>query len=105
MQTILITGGTGLVGKHLTKHLIERGYRVIILTRKIPKKPTPDLAVEYALWNIKKQTIDLKAIQKATFIIHLAGAGVMDKRWTHSYKAEIVKSRTQSSALLIDTLQ
>jgi len=105
MQTILITGGTGLVGKNLTKHLTGNGYRVIILTRKIPLQKPADIRIEYALWNVEKQMIDIKAIQKADFIVHLAGAGVVDKKWTTAYKSEIVKSRTESSALLIHTLQ
>lgn len=104
MQTILITGGSGLVGKQLTKLLSEKGYKVIILTRSIHEKKNTEL-VSYAAWDIKKQTIDLEAVQSADFIIHLAGAGVMDKRWTDAYKKEIVESRTQSSKLIIDTLK
>ena len=75
---------------------------MIVLTRKIPRQPD---GVNYALWNIKKKEIDIAAIQQADFIIHLAGAGVMDKRWTKAYKIEIVKSRTESSQLLADTLE
>src|SRR5665647_1531495 len=105
MQTVLITGGTGMVGKQLTKHLSGKGYRVIILTRKIPVSKPADPNVAYALWNVVKQTIDISAIQDADYIVHLAGASVVDKKWTAAYKAEIVKSRVESSALLIDTLQ
>jgi len=105
MQTVLITGGTGMVGKHLTKYLSGRGYQVIILTRKIPGLKPAATNIGYALWNVAKQTIDINAIQKADLIVHLAGAGVVDKKWTPAYKAEIVNSRTESSALLIQTLQ
>jgi hypothetical protein len=104
MQTVLISGGTGMVGRQLTKHLLKKGYQVIILTRKIPflKDAHPDIS--YALWNVADQTIDGNAVQKATCLIHLAGAGVVDKKWTEAYKDEIANSRTQSSALIIKAL-
>jgi len=103
MQTVLITGGTGLVGKALTKQLLEKGYNVIILTRKIPANGNS--LVQYALWDVPKKTIDANAIQAADFIVHLAGAGVVEKKWTAAYKKEIVDSRTQSSALLVAAMQ
>lgn len=103
MQTVLITGGTGLVGKALTKHLTERGYNVIIFTRKIPVQNTT--TVQYALWNVQQQTIDVTAVQQADYIIHLAGAGVMDKRWSAAWKKEIQDSRVKSSELLVKTLK
>lgn len=94
-----------MVGKQLTKHLTAKGYRIIILTRKTSLSKPAEPNVEYALWSVAQQTIDINAIQKADYIIHLAGAGVVDKKWTAAYKTEIVKSRTESSALLIHTLQ
>jgi uncharacterized protein len=105
METVLITGGTGLVGKALTAVLIKKGYSVIVLTRKLPSDNNDQPAVKYALWNVKAKTIDAEAIRKADHIIHLAGAGVVDKRWTTAYKKEIADSRTQSSALLIAAMQ
>ncbi len=104
MQTVLLTGGTGLIGKALSQRLIKKGYRVIILTRKIPASPTEE-GIQYALWNVKEKKIDTAALQKAQHIIHLAGAGVVDKRWTGAYKKEIVESRTQSTHLIIDALK
>jgi uncharacterized protein (TIGR01777 family) len=53
---------------------------------------------------VDKQTIDEDAIKKADYIIHLAGAGVADKRWTEKRKKEIIESRTLSSALLVKAL-
>lgn len=104
MSTILITGGSGLIGKSLSKALLAKGYRVIILTRKITdKRPSGNLG--YALWNIKKRQIDIAALQQADYIIHLTGAGVVDKKWTESYKKEIVDSRTESSRLIVEALK
>ncbi len=104
MRTILITGGTGLVGKALTKMLIQKNYRVIILTRSMKDKPADNKAA-YALWNVKENRIDEEAVRNADGIIHLAGASVVDKKWTEDYKKQILWSRTKSSELLINTLK
>jgi uncharacterized protein (TIGR01777 family) len=100
---ILITGGTGMIGKALTKLLVGKNYSVIILTRHSSKlQPTP--GVSYADWDVEKQTIDQEAIQNADYVIHLAGAGIADKRWTKKRKIEIEESRTKGSALLVKAL-
>lgn len=104
METVLITGGTGLIGKALTKYLLNKGYSVTILTREPHSYKDAD-KLNYAAWNVKAKTIDVKALQNADFIIHLAGAGVVDKKWTNSYKEEIINSRTESSRILIQTLK
>ncbi len=104
MPTGLITGGTGLIGKTLTRHLTTRGYKVIIVSRNARHK-SDDPMVTIASWNIEEQKIDTDAITKADYIINLAGAGVMEKKWTKKYKKEIVESRTKSSELLIRALQ
>jgi len=102
METVLITGGTGLVGTALTDLLLERGYRVIVLTR------TPERGrnkqITYARWDVNTQTIDTAALQQADYIVHLSGANVADKRWTEARKQEIVTSRTQSSELIVKAL-
>jgi uncharacterized protein (TIGR01777 family) len=102
MATVLITGGTGLVGKRLTEMLIERNYHIIILSRKAIKNTS---SVSYAYWNIEKQEIDIDAIQKADYIVHLSGAGIADKRWTLKRKQEIKDSRIKSAALLVKILK
>jgi uncharacterized protein (TIGR01777 family) len=102
MQTVLITGGTGMVGISLTQLLLSKGYQVIILTRKPQDSKIPNLT--YAVWDIGKGTIDPLAIGKADTIVHLAGAGVADKRWSIKRKQEIVDSRVMSGALLVKYL-
>lgn len=101
MKHILITGGTGLVGKQLTELLLSKGYTVAYLSRK--KKPIPSVKVYE--WNIYQKTIEKEAITEAEAIIHLAGAGVADKTWTESYKKEILESRVLSTQLLYETLE
>jgi uncharacterized protein (TIGR01777 family) len=104
MPTVLITGGTGVIGKNLTGHLTAKGYDVIILSRENIVSPVSE-QVTYALWDINKNKIDEKAIAKADYIIHLAGAGVADKRWTKKRKNEIIDSRVKSSELLVKALK
>ncbi|MEY3435993.1 MAG: TIGR01777 family oxidoreductase [Sphingobacteriales bacterium] len=117
MATVMITGGTGLIGSALSKLLINNGYDVIILSRN-PLKTAKENDYEgrigafksagqvyYSRWDIDKQYIDPAALAKTDHIIHLAGAGVADKRWSASRKKEILDSRTKSSALLVKALR
>ena len=104
MQTVLLTGGTGLVGKAFTQLLTSKGYQVIILSRG-KKEIVTEPNVTYAQWNVATEEIDIEAVKKADYIIHLAGAGVMDKKWTEQYKKEIVDSRVKSGALIVNTLK
>jgi uncharacterized protein (TIGR01777 family) len=103
-KNILITGGTGLVGNALSNMLTEKGYTVTILTRSTNKKSN-NAAIDYAHWDINNNYIDPAAISNADYIIHLAGAGVVDKKWTAAYKKEILDSRVKSSELIIQSLQ
>ncbi|WP_435263239.1 TIGR01777 family oxidoreductase [Tenacibaculum sp. nBUS_03] len=95
MSKILITGGTGLVGKHLQKVLNKNNYEVSILTR------TPKKSNEFR-WSIKEKYIDKKAFKNITHIIHLAGAGIADKQWSKNRKLELINSRVQSANLLFE---
>lgn len=103
MSTIIITGGTGLVGSALTTMLTAKGHRVIVLSRK--EKTSDSTHLSYAVWDVEKQVIDSRAIASADYIVHLAGAGVADKRWTDSRKKEILESRTKSGALIAKALK
>ena len=106
MATILITGGTGTIGTALSKSLTGKQHQVIILTRHLPRlSGTGTTAVSYAAWDPANKSIDIEALQKADYIINLAGAGVADKRWTKKRKQELVDSRVQSGALLVKALQ
>jgi hypothetical protein len=102
MQTVLITGGTGMVGQALTTHLLAQGYEVIILSRSNCNKSIAGLT--YAQWDIAQQTMDIAALQKADIIIHLAGAGVAEKRWSVKRKKEILDSRVDAGNFLVKLL-
>jgi uncharacterized protein (TIGR01777 family) len=99
MARVLITGGTGLVGTAVKNLLLQKGYEVVLLTRSTMSEKG------YAHWDINAGTIDATAIAEADYIIHLAGAGVADKRWSEARKQEILDSRTKSSALLVKALE
>lgn len=101
-KNILITGGTGFVGRHLTKLLVANGFSVSIMSRT--KKVNTE-NVFYYTWDVEKQTMEEEAVQKADYIIHLAGANIAGKPWTDQRKNEIVSSREQAAQLIYDTLQ
>jgi uncharacterized protein (TIGR01777 family) len=101
MKTILITGGTGLLGMRISLLLKERGLNVRHLSR------TENLNAIYPAykWDLNAQTIDPKALDGVDGIIHLAGAGIADGRWTKSRKKAILDSRINSSKLLTKVLK
>ncbi|PZX92855.1 TIGR01777 family protein [Flavobacterium aquariorum] len=101
-QNVLITGGTGFIGKKLTKILLERGYSVSILTRN--SKPNTE-GVTYYIWDVSSQNIEEAAVLKADYIIHLAGENIAEQKWTAKRKAEIRESRTQSAQLIYNVLK
>jgi len=101
MKTVLITGASGLIGKHLTPKLQSRGYRVIHLSRSASAKN----GVETFTWDVGKRMIDDRAVEQANYIIHLAGAGIADSKWTEERKKEVISSRTDSTHLLAEALQ
>ena len=107
MSTILITGGSGLVGAALTGMLLAQGHEVIIMGRKKKKAPDPRPVngLRYAYWSIENRTLDEEALGAADYIVHLAGANVAEKRWTIKRKNEIVNSRTESSELIVQALK
>jgi uncharacterized protein len=99
-MNVVITGGSGLVGKYLTEMLIKSGYNVAWLSRTRGDKNK----IKTFIWNVRQNQIDDEVFNFADVIIHLAGAGVADKRWTTEYKDEIYKSRIDSTALLVNHL-
>ena len=104
MPRVIITGGTGLIGKRLSQMLIEKGYEVIVFSHQEKGGKTKEGAI-IKKWDINKGEIDKDAIAQADYLVHLAGANVAEKRWTEKRKQEIIDSRTKSSALLIQAMR
>ena len=84
-----------MVGTALSELLTSKGYTVMHLSRNPTQK-----GYKTFYWDVKKGEIDSGAITSADAIIHLAGAGVADKRWNESRKKEIYDSRIDSTKLL-----
>ena len=101
MAIILISGGTGLVGKALTKRLITEGHEVRILSRN----PKSEDKIKSFYWNVEKNEIDEKAFDGVEHIVHLAGSGIADKRWTNERKQDIIDSRVNSMKLITDVVK
>jgi uncharacterized protein (TIGR01777 family) len=101
MAKILISGGSGLVGKALINKLTEDGHDVSILTRQ----PLKNNAVKSYFWDIEHFKIDENAFDGIEHLVHLAGCGIADKKWTHERKKEIIDSRIKSAQLILSVLK
>lgn len=99
-KRVLITGGSGLIGARLSRLLTDKGFEVRWLSR------TRNLNAVYKTyqWNVEKGEIDKDALENLHGVVHLAGAGVADKRWTDARKKEILESRTKSTSLIVSRL-
>lgn len=100
-HTILITGASGLIGPKLIRNLLEKGHSVSVLTRN----PHKIKGVQVFKWDIDNQTIDNEALNGVDTIIHLAGAGIADERWTKARKQLIIDSRVLSTRLLYRAIE
>lgn len=101
MKTVLITGGSGMIGRRLSELLIEKGYDVIWLSREKHIKAD----IPRYRWDLLAGKIDEEALEEADVIVHLAGVGIADGRWTEARKRMIVGSRVRSAQLLLEKLK
>ncbi len=101
MPTVLIAGGSGLIGRRLSAILKEKGYEVLHLSRR----RRTDAAYPTYQWDVAAQSIDPEAVERADYVINLAGAGIADRPWTSARKKLIVESRTASARLLLSAFR
>ena len=101
MDTIVIGGGSGIIGSQVVEISKHQGYRPLVLTRD---KSRADQSESYLHWDISEGYIDPQ-IKEANHIINLAGSGIADGRWTKKRKKEILDSRMDSTQLLINTIR
>ena len=90
---VTVTGSSGLIGQALCRHLATAGHDVTRLVRR------PAGAGE-ATWDPSAGQLDRAAVEGADAVIHLAGAGIGDHRWTDAYRATLRDSRIRSAELL-----
>ncbi|GIV26718.1 MAG: NAD-dependent epimerase [Bacteroidia bacterium] len=102
MKTVLITGGTGLVGTHLTNYLISKGFRIHCLSRKRLISDKKEL--KYFYWNISELEIDLNAFENVEYVVHLAGENIAGQKWYEHYKLMLDHSRTMSTYWIIHNI-
>lgn len=100
---VLITGGSGIVGKPLTRMLLQKGYIVHHLSRSPQLHGNPKL--QAFKWDIPSKQIDKNCISGVKAIIHLAGENIAGKRWTEERKQVIIESRTESIKLIYQLLK
>jgi uncharacterized protein len=100
VPSVLITGGSGLIGRHLTSTLLAKGYSVTHLSRKF----THQNNIRILQWDPENGILSPNALDGIDYIIHLAGANIGEKRWTKRRKEEIINSRVDSARLLFNAL-
>ena len=100
-KSVLISGGSGLIGMHLTSLLLEKGYTVSHLSRKASQFGK----VRVYRWDPGKRIADHALAGEFDYLIHLAGAGIGEKRWTGKRKSEILSSRVDSAKFLFDIVR
>lgn len=101
MNRVLITGGSGLIGGHLSQQLLAKGYAVSVLGRKHGNQS----AIKSYVWDYANQQIEIEAVTSADIIIHLCGANIAEQRWNVQRKKELIDSRVKTAELLYQTVK
>jgi len=96
---VAITGSTGFIGQAVTKALESNGDQVLPITRK-------SISSDHILWDPKAGTIDFETFNtsKVDAIVHLAGEGIAEKKWTDAQKTEILESRSKGTRLIAKSI-
>jgi uncharacterized protein (TIGR01777 family) len=94
---VIISGASGLIGTALSAHLTSHGHEVVRLVRRAA-------SVGEVQWDPSAGRLDADALSGADAVVHLAGAGIGDHRWTDEYKREILDSRVRSTTLLAERI-
>lgn len=96
-MTIAVSGSSGMIGSALRAELVRLGHQPVRLVRRSP-------GANEIQWDPAKGTLDAASLEGMDAVVHLAGAGIGDRRWNEAYKTELVDSRVQPTALLAKTL-
>ena len=101
---IIVTGGTGFIGRPLCASLCREGHQVILLTRRIETQRSYDSTVTAVEWNGREAGAWEHCLEGADAIINLAGAPIADGRWNDARKQLLIESRVLSTRLLVEAL-
>ncbi|MCU0342193.1 MAG: TIGR01777 family oxidoreductase [Ignavibacterium sp.] len=105
-KKIIITGATGLIGKKLTKALIDRGDEVIVFSRDAEKaKSIFPKAIDCVEWNYRKPEEWKSKLENSDAVIHLAGINLFAKRWSNDFKKTVLESRELSTKNLVEAIK
>ncbi|MCL4128531.1 UNVERIFIED_CONTAM: hypothetical protein GTU68_001945 [Idotea baltica] len=96
---IVISGASGLIGTALSESLTAQGHRPIALVRRAAKAGADEIS-----WDPAGGTIDAASLEGCDAVVHLAGAGIGDKKWSDERKQVILESRTKGTSLLAEAL-
>ncbi|MFM7636890.1 MAG: TIGR01777 family oxidoreductase [Crocinitomicaceae bacterium] len=96
MKTVLIAGGSGMIGQTLSKFLKNKGFNVLILSRSKKK-------AGYIYWNPLSKNIEGKHLDKVNVIVNLLGENIGEKKWSNKRKKEIIDSRVNTTRFLFNT--
>lgn len=102
MSNIIITGGTGLIGKKLCKILLSKGHTITVLSRKSVSVNSEK--IKYSKWDPEKGIVDKNVISEADYIVHLAGENIGNGRWTSEKRKRIIKSRIDPLRLIEEVI-
>jgi uncharacterized protein (TIGR01777 family) len=98
IMRVIISGASGLIGSALSSELRTGGHEVVSLVRR------PAAGANEIRWDPATGALDAEALAGADAVVHLAGAGIGDHRWTDDYKREVLESRTKGTALIAEKI-
>ncbi len=96
-MTIAVSGSSGMIGSALRAELVRLGHQPVRLVRRSP-------GANEIQWDPAKGTLDAASLEGMDAVVHLAGAGIGDRRWNEAYKRELADSRVKPTTLLADAL-
>ncbi|MEL1136585.1 TIGR01777 family oxidoreductase [Desulfitobacterium sp. THU1] len=103
-MNVLIFGGTGFLGRKLTKELLSSGYKVSVISRKRQISADKDSDVDLIEWDYKSPLSSINNVKEYEVVINFAGESIGNRRWSNSVKQEILKSRINTTRSIVNAI-